>query len=145
VTVVGLDLYGQGEQIIAAIDLAGSLNAKVFLRGVPVFDPATNNLVLENVEFDVDTKNKLVKLADWLGHGKFLKAMTPYFKISINDQLLEAKKMIQQNLANNKVNDQININGTLTSFVPDKIYVTPTGVEAVLIAKGNLSLLIKGF
>jgi len=145
VTVVGLDLYGQGEQIIAAIDLAGSLNAKVFLRGVPIFDPATNNLVLENVEFDVDTKNKLVKLADWLGHGKFLKAMTPYFKISINDQLLEAKKMIQQNLANNKVNDQININGTLTSFAPNKIYVTPTGVEAVLIAKGNLSLLIKGF
>ena len=53
--------------------------------------------------------------------------------------------MIQQNLANNKVNDQININGTLTSFAPNKIYVTPTGVEAVLIAKGNLSLLIKGF
>lgn len=145
VTVAAIDIYGQGEEVIAAIDLIGSLNARVFLRGVPIFDPASNSLVLQNVEFDLDTKNKLVKMANWLAHGQFLKAMTPYFKVSINDQITEAKKMIQKNLANNQVNDQLSINGTLTSFSPDKIYVTPTGIEAVLLAKGKISLNLKGF
>jgi len=53
--------------------------------------------------------------------------------------------MIQKNLANNQVNDQLSINGTLTSFSPEKIYVTPTGIEAVLLAKGKISLNLKGF
>lgn len=145
VTVTAVEIYGQGEQMIAAVTLVGSLNAKVFLRGKPVFDPASRSLVMTELDFDLDTRNKLVKAANWLAHGQFLKAMTPYFKMPLGPQLDEAKSMIQKNLANNKINDQITLKGNLNTLEPDKIYVTPEGLEAVINAKGKLGVELKGF
>jgi len=145
ITVVDLDFYGQGDFLVVAATLTGSLNGKVFLKGKPIFDPTTNSLKMSDLDYDLDTKNKLARTADWLAHGKFLKLMEPYFSISVASQLEEAKKMIQKNLAGNQFNKNINLNGQLDQLTPEKIYLTESGIQAVISAKGKIEVRVAGF
>jgi hypothetical protein len=145
ISVTNIDMYGQGSQVICAIEMAGSLNAKVFLRGTPFFDAATNSIKFKDLDYDLDTRNKMAKVANWLFKGKFLEMMSPYFNVSIADQLAEARKQIQTNIAGNKVNDNVSIKGSLASLQPDNIYVTPEGMEAVIKASGKLEVVLSGF
>lgn len=144
ITVMDLEIYGQGEFLIVAATLAGSLNGKVFLKGKPYFDPATKSLKMNELDYDLDTKNKLVKTANWLAHGKFLKLMEPYFSISVATQLEEAKKLIEQNLAGNQFNKNINLNGQLEKLEPQAIYLTPAGIQAVILAVGKMEIKLSG-
>ncbi len=145
ISVTNIDMYGQGSQVICAIEMVGSLNAKVYLRGTPFFDAATNSIKFKDLDYDLDTRNKMAKVANWLFKGKFLEMMSPYFNVSIADQLAEARKQIQTNIAGNKVNDNVSIKGSLASLQPDNIYVTPEGMEAVIKASGKLEVLLSGF
>ena len=121
------------------------LNAKVYLRGTPFFDATTNSIKFKDLDYDLDTRNKMAKVANWLFKGKFLEMMSPYFNVSIADQLAEARKQRQTNIAGNKVNDNVIIKGSLASLQPDNIYVTPEGMEAVIKASGKLEVVLSGF
>lgn len=145
ITVQDLAIYGNGEDIAVAATLLGSLNGKVYLKGKPFYDAATTSIKLKDLDYDLDTRNKLARTADWLAHGKFLKMMEPYFNISIANQLEEGKKMIQENLAGNKVNKNINLNGKLNELTPGSITVTQEGVQAVIFAKGKIEVMVAGF
>jgi len=145
ITVLDIEIYGHGDEIIVATNLAGSLNGKVYLKGKPYYDAASTSVKIKNLDFELDTKNKLVKTANWLAHGKFLKLMEPYFAISVASQLEEGKKMIQDNLAGNKMNKNINLNGKLNELTPQSIFVTPGGIQAVILAKGKMEVLVAGF
>lgn len=140
INVLNLDIYGQGEFLVVAATLAGSLNGKVFFKGKPQFDPSTKSLVMKELDYDLDTRNKLAKTADWLAHGRFLKMMEPYFSYSLAAQLDEAKKMIQQNLAGNQWNKNINLAGNLDLLQPEAIYLTREGIQAIISAKGKLEV-----
>jgi hypothetical protein len=63
----------------------------------------------------------------------------------VASQLEEGKKMIQENLAGNKLNKNINLSGKLNELSPQNMYVTPTGIQAVISAKGKLEVLVAGF
>ena len=142
IEVLDIDIYGQDDHLIVMADLKGSLNGKVYLRGKPVYDAATRSVKIQDLDYDLDTKNKLLNMADWLAHGQFVKTMAPYFNVSLASQLDEAQKLIQQNLANNKVNQNITLNGKLNQLSPDAIYVTPSAIQTVIKAQGFMEVLV---
>lgn len=145
ITVLDIDVYGHGDDVVVATTMSGSLAGKVYLKGKPYYDPATTSIKIKDLDYDLDTKNKLAKTADWLAHGKFLSMMEPYFSISVASQLEEGKKMIQENLAGNKFNKNINLNGKLNELTPGAMFVTPNGIQAVITAKGKLDVMVAGF
>ena len=145
ITVLDIDIYGQGEEIIVATNLAGALNGKVYLKGKPFYDAPSSSIKVKDLDFELDTRSKLAKTANWLAHGKFLKMMEPYFSVSVASQLEEGKKLIQDNLAGNKMNKNINLNGKLNELTPQTIHVTPLGIQAIIQAKGKIEVLVSGF
>jgi hypothetical protein len=145
ITVVDIDIYGQGDEIIVATNLTGALNGKVYLKGKPFYDAPSTSIKIKDLDFELDTKNRLAKTANWLAHGKFLKLMEPYFSISVASQLEVGKKMIQENLAGNKMNKNINLNGKLNELTPQSILVTPLGIQAVILVKGKIEVMVAGF
>ncbi len=145
ITVNDIDVYGQGENMVVAATLSGALNGKVYLKGKPYYDAATTSIRIKDMDYDLDTRNKLAKTADWLAHGKFLKMMEPYFAFSVAPQLEEGKKQIQENLAGNKFNKNIQLAGKLNELVPGAMYVTPAGIQAVITARGKLDVQVAGF
>lgn len=145
ITVQDLDIYGQKDFMIIAATLTGSLNGKVYLKGKPVFDPATVVIKLKELDYDLETKNKLIKAADWLAHGKFIRIMEPHFSFPVSAQLNEARKLIQQNLAGNQLNKNISLQGSLDKLQPESIQLTAEGIQSIIVATGKIELKVAGW
>lgn len=145
ITVVDVDIYGQGADVVVATTLSGSLNGKVYLKGKPYYDAASTSIKVKDLDYDLDTRNRLARTADWMAHGKFLSMMEPYFSYSVAAQLEEGKKMIQENLAGNKMNRNLNLNGKLNELIPGEMAVTPNGIRAIITARGRLDVQVSGF
>jgi hypothetical protein len=145
ITVLDIEIYGHGEDVVVGTTLSGALNGKVFIKGKPYYDAASTSMKIKDLDYDLDTKDKLVKTANWLAHGKFLKMMEPYFSVSVASQLDEARKMIKENLSGDAMNKTVKLNGNLSELKPGSIFVRPNGIQAIIYAKGRLDVQVAGF
>jgi hypothetical protein len=144
VEITGIDLYGSGENLVIKAGLKGSVNGDIYLKGKPYYDAATQTLTLQKLDYDLDTKNQLVKTANWLMQGKFTRMMQEAFRIPLSSQIEQAKKVIQAGLTNNHVARGITLNGQLEDLSPQQVYLTPHSIVAVVLAKGKVDVKIEG-
>ena len=144
VEVTDLDLFGQNEYLIIKAALKGSMNGTIYLRGIPHYDPATKNLSLKDLDYDLDTRNVILKTAGWLLQGKFSAMIERNFVFPVGEQIGEAQRSIQNMLSQNNLAKGIQLNGTINEIVPDRVYLTPDNIYSVVFAKGQVSLKIEG-
>lgn len=140
ITVQNLNLYGQGDNVIIGAVVDGSIKGTIYFRGVPVYDAASSTVEITNVDFDIKTKNVLLKSADWLFKSTIIKKMTPFLKFPLEQNLTEAKDMIKKELENYKVMEGVIINGDLETLQIDGIQPTPTGMRVLVSSKGKLKM-----
>jgi hypothetical protein len=144
IQVTSIEMYGQNERLIIKAGLSGSVTGSIFLKGIPYYDPQTQKLSLKDLDYDLDTKNTIVRTAGWLLQGKFSKMMEKEMVFPVGNQIAEAKKSVQQILSNYKVTDGVQIKGTLADITPDKVYLTPKHIYSVVFAQGNVNLRVEG-
>jgi len=144
IEVTSVDIYGQNDKLVIKSGLKGSINGVVYLKGIPFYDASSRTLSLKNVDYDFDTKNVLLKTANWLLQGKFAKQIEQQFVFSVSGQVEEAQKAIRQQLTNRKVAKGVAFGGRLDNLDPDQVYLTPTSLVALIVAKGQIEVKIDG-
>jgi hypothetical protein len=144
VEVTSVEMYGQNEKLIIKAGLAGSMTGHIYLKGVPYYDPGTQQLSFKGLDYDLDTKNSIIRTANWLMQGQFARMMEKKMIFPVGEQIGDARKTIQTALANYKVVDGVLIRGTLTDIVPDKVYLTPKHIYSVVFAQGKVNLRVDG-
>jgi hypothetical protein len=144
VEVTDIDLFGQNEHLIIKAALKGSMTGSIYLRGIPHYDPVSKNLSLKNLDYDLDTRNVILKTAGWLLQGKFSAMIERSFVFPMGEQINEAQSSVQNMLSHNNLAKGITLKGTLEELVPDRVYLTPDDIYSVVFAKGKVSLRIDG-
>ncbi len=144
VTVNKVDLWGKDGKMIVALNLSGSVNGDFYLTGVPVYNPEKKEIYLDQVDFVLDSKNKLLKIGDWMAHGLILKKMTDACKFSVADQLADGEKTMTSYLNNYQPIKGVKVNGTLGQITPNKVILTPNAIVAMVIATGKVAITIDG-
>ena len=143
VKVTDIDVYGDGDKMVIKSGLAGNINGKIYFKGTPAYDPATKSVFLDNFDYDLKTKNVLISTANWFFQGKFAKNMKESLTFNIGGQIDDMKKQVQANL-NKQVSKGVTLNGSVLELTPDKVYMTPNSIIAVIKATGKLDIKIDG-
>lgn len=144
VQVTGIEMYGQNDKLVIKASLQGSINGFIYLKGTPFYDPKTQMLTLQGLDYDLDTKNSIIRTANWLLQGKFARMMESALVFPVGAQIAQTKKTVQDVLKNFKVTDGIQLKGTLTDVAPDRVYLTPKHLYSVVFADGNVALKVEG-
>lgn len=144
IQISGIEMYGQNEQLVIKASLTGSLTGNIYLKGVPYYDPATQMLSLKGLDYDLETRNTMIRTANWLLQGKFSKMMEAALVFPVGEQINTTKQMIQQLIKNYKVTEGVQLKGELTEVAPDKVYLTPKHLYSVVFAQGNMALRVEG-
>ncbi|MDF7819267.1 DUF4403 family protein [Runella sp. MFBS21] len=144
IEVTSVDIYGQNEKLIIKAGLKGSINGVIYLKGTPFYDASTKLLSLKNVDYDLNTHSVLVKTANWLLQGRFAKQIEQQFVFPVGTQVEEAQKAIRQQLTSRKVTKGVNLSGHLEGLEPDQVYLTPSAIVALIVAKGQVEVKIDG-
>lgn len=144
VTVNKVDLWGKEGRMIVALNLSGSVNGDFYLTGIPAYDAATKEIYLDQVDFVLDSKNKLLKVGNWLAHGLILKKMSDACRFSIAAQLADGEKTMAGYLNNYQPIKGVKVNGKLTGITPNKVILTPNAIVAMVVATGKVAVTIDG-
>ena len=144
VTVKDINLWGKDGKLIVETAMEGSVNGNFYLSGIPKYDAAKKEIYLDEVDFVLDSKSKLLKAGDWLVHGIILKKMEQSCRFSIADQLNEGQKTMATYLTNYQPVKGVKVNGAMTELAPNKIVLTPNAIITMVIAKGKVAISIDG-
>jgi hypothetical protein len=140
ITINEMRLYGGDGKIIVETDVTGSLNGKLYFTGVPYYDAADSTVRVKDFNFEMHTKNALLKSANWLMHASFVNMIEKRLEFPLKSNLLEARKMIQSSLANYDMGMGTTLKGRLDDLNIEGILLTRESIKASIIFKGKLTI-----
>jgi hypothetical protein len=138
VTVTDIKVYGSNNKMVIGTSLKGSINGTIYFTGKPFFDTLDNSIKIKELDFDLETKNALLKTANWLLHNKMKKMIEQNMILPIADKLEESKSLINKEIANNQLTKNILLNGSLKELDIENIFLTQESIKVAVIFKGNL-------
>jgi hypothetical protein len=142
ITINEMRLYGGDGKIIVETEVSGSLNGKLYFTGVPYYNPVDSTVRIKDFNFEMHTKNALLKSANWLMHGSFVNMIEKRMVFPLSDNIKEARKMIQTSLTNYNMGMGTTLNGKLDDLTVDGILLTRESIKASIVFKGKLTVLI---
>jgi hypothetical protein len=144
VTVTAIDLWGQKNKLVLSLGLKGSVKGMIYLTGVPYYEAKSRNIKMSETDFHLDTKNKLLKSANWLLHGTFAKKIEQYLYFEIGKELDAAKKECQSYFNNYELSKGVFLNGKLNEIETSKIFLLEDAIVTIVDVKGKASVKVEG-
>jgi hypothetical protein len=137
VRVEGVQLYGSGDKLILALRVSGGVNGTLYTTGTPVFDESRGVLKFVDLDFTVDTRNVLVRSANWMFHENVLSSLKSEAYIDLSPQLQTMRSRLAMALTR-ELGPDARLQGEVMTLRPSGVYPTAGGVEVHIIAEGSM-------
>ncbi len=72
-------------ELLITLDFGGSFNGTVYFTGKPVYNAATKRIEVEHLEYDLQTKNLLLKTAKWLFNNRIISELKKYTSFDLTN------------------------------------------------------------
>lgn len=144
ITVNQVDLWQKNNNLIIALNMSGTINGTIYLSGTPKYNPQTQEIYFENLDYVLDTKNVLHKSGSWLLNGMILRKMQENCKYKITEDIENGKKAAASFLTNYSPMTGVFINGKLENLEFEKFELTPNAIISFIKANGNVNVKING-
>lgn len=144
VKVQNVAIWHKKGKMIIALDVLGSVNGTIYLAGFPQFNDKTKEVFFDQLDYALDTKNKLVRTANWLAQGLILKKIEQTCRYSIKSNLEEAQKNMMIYLKNYSPMQGVFVNGKIEEIQFQKIQLTNQAIIAFVKVNGNVNVSVNG-
>lgn len=140
IKITDVRVYPNRQFLVTEVSMVGKVSGTIYVQGIPAFDTLNKELFLDQLDFEIDSKNKLLKSANWLVHGVFLKKMSKALRYSYAEDLIEAEKQAEAYLNHYRPSTNVEINGNLFALKPTEVVLTPNAMKWIILAKGSLAV-----
>jgi len=144
VKVQNVSIWHKNGKMILALDLLGSVNGTIYLSGFPKYNEQTKEIFFDQLSYALDTKNKLMRTANWLAQGIVLKKIEQNCRYSIKPNLEESQKNMMTYLKNYSPMQGVFINGKMEEIQFQKIQLTNQAIIAFIKINGSVNASING-
>jgi len=132
-----ISFVGMGNKVYTKVDLSKSINGTIYFIGTPAYDKEKSLIYFKDFDFDLKTKNKLFKSADWLLHGALKNKIEKEFNYSMADNLKSAKATITDLLSNYEFDNLFTLKGKLEHLDIYDIIVEESGLRIIINSSGK--------
>jgi hypothetical protein len=144
VKVQNVAIWHKKGKMIIALDILGSVNGTIYLAGFPQYNEKTKEVFFDQLDYALDTKNKLMRTANWLAQGLVLKKIEQSCRYSIKPNLEEGQKSMLTYLKNYSPMQGVFVNGKMEDIQFQKIQLTNQAIIAFIKVKGTVSVSVDG-
>lgn len=144
VKVQNVAIWHKKGKMIIALDVLGSVNGTIYLAGFPKYNEKTKEIFFDQLDYALDTKNKLMRTANWLAQGLVLKKIEQNCRYSIKPNLEEGQKSMMTYLRNYSPMQGVFVNGKMEEIQFQKIQLTNQAIIAFIKVKGTVSVSVDG-
>jgi hypothetical protein len=133
-------LYGMdNENLVIKVSFEGSEKGVFYLTGKPVFDATTKIIDLRDLDFDIKSKNTLLKTAAWLFNKRIVTELKRYSRFDLSSYVTTAITSINQQL-NREWMKGIQSNGKMDELKIVNFYPLREHLVVRSNCSGNLSV-----
>jgi len=140
VRIESVNIYGSNGKMVAETSLSGSLKGTIYFSGIPAFNTQDSTLFLKDFDFDISTKNFLVKSAAWIYQGGFRNMIAKQMVWSLAPEIKMFKKEINQQLKSYRLAEGVTLNGQVTRLMVTDIVLSQEGIKPFISAEGKLKV-----
>ncbi|MCZ2444579.1 MAG: DUF4403 family protein [Flavobacteriales bacterium] len=145
ITIIDIRVYGRAGYVFAQTELKGSFDGMVYFKGKPALDTITNNIYLQDFDYDINTKNGLYSFASWMLHSTLRKMMEKQFQYNILKDIEGAQLAINQLLNGYIYNNYFQINGVVSQLKLSDISCLDDGIQTVFRTSGESRITFLNF
>ncbi len=138
-----LDISSQADKLIVNVQLKGSYNGSINMIGKPVYNKNTNKIEVEDLEYELKTKNIFMKSIGWLFQKGIENLFEKALQFPLNENLIKAKSLLEKQLQDYEFSKNVLINGEIESIEVQDIYLVDDRIEALILANGKLRVDLK--
>ncbi len=136
-------LYGSGnEKLIIRVNFSGTDDGTLYLVGKPIYDHESKFLEIKEIDFDIKSRDALLKAADWLFNKKIVTEISRYARYDLTAYIDTAKTTINQQL-NREWIKGIESRGNITDLKLAGIYPMDKHLIIRSNCSGNLSVKVE--
>lgn len=144
ITVQKVSLWHKDGKIVIALDVLGNINGTIYLIGIPNYNSITKEIYFDQLEYVLNTKNILLKSANWLMQSTILSKIQENCRYSIKGNLEEGKQSLKPYLTNYSPMKGVFVNGTLNDFEFEKVELTDKAIIAFITTSGKIKIKVDG-
>lgn len=144
ITVKNVSIWHKNGKMVIALDVLGSINGTLYLAGFPKFNDEKKEIYFDNLDYVLDTKNRIIRTANWLAGGYILKKIQENCTYSIKPNLEEGKKTILNYLNNYSPISGVYVNGKMEDIKFQKIELTNNAILAFVKINGEIKITVDG-
>ena len=144
VKVQKVDIWHQKGKMVIALDVLGTVNGTIYLTGFPQYNEQTKEVYFDQLDYALDTKNKLMRTANWLAQGLILRKIQESCRYSIVSNLEEGKQNMMAYLKNYSPMPGVFVNGKMDDIQFQKIQLTNKAIIAFIKINGTVKVAVDG-
>ena len=144
VKVQNVAIWHKDGKMVIALDLLGSVNGTIYLAGFPEYNDLTKEIFFDKLDYALDTKNKLMRTANWLAQGLILRKIQESCRYSIKPNLEEGKQSMTSYLKNYSPMPGVFVNGKMEDIQFEKIQLTNQAIIAFIKVNGTVNVSVDG-
>ncbi|MFM7764824.1 MAG: DUF4403 family protein, partial [Sphingomonadales bacterium] len=141
IKVTYIKLFPAKEKLGVEVGFTGSNKGVFYLLSVPEFNAKTSKLSLKQVEYDISTKNVLIKSAKWLLDETIRKKLEEQMVFDVSDLVKLTRESINASL-NQKMDYGVRLQGSLQDLDIKDYVIQPEALLLRSLTKGNLQVFV---
>ena len=131
-----------GGRLALTVDFTGDANGTLRFVGAPRYDAARGRIVVPDLEYDLDTDNRLVDAVAWIRSDALRALFREKAELPVAPVLERGRALLTKGL-NRTVGGAMTLSATVDSVAVDGVYVTAPGVMVRASAAGNARVSVR--
>ena len=144
IKVEDVTIWHKSSKMVIALALSGSINGTIYLAGFPKYNADKKEIYFDGLDYVLDTKNKLMRTANWLAQGIILRKIQESCRYSIQPNLDEGKKTMLNYLNNYSPMPGVFVNGKMDDIQFQKIELSQNAIIAFVKVNGEINISVDG-
>ncbi|WP_295541516.1 DUF4403 family protein [uncultured Pseudacidovorax sp.] len=146
-----IEVFPDGERLLVKAGFTGrvgslpfdDIKGDLYLRGTPRYSNADRTLWVENLEFDVATKNLFVKAASVLANPILTRELEKALRFDLSAKLDPIIEKAKAGVSGLDVGKGVKLNAQANLVELDHVHIGPTAMAVGLNLKGNANIVLE--
>lgn len=140
ITILDINLFGSNGNLAAEAAVQGSISGNLYFTGKPYYDASDSTVKVKDFDFDMKTRNLLLKTANWVSHSGMAGLIGSKLEFPAGERLKESKELVSGNLRQKKVMDNLIIDGRIDRMEVDTLYLSKESIRIGMLFTGKLAV-----
>jgi hypothetical protein len=140
ITVKSFNLKGEAGRLAINMTATGDFDGEMTILAKPVFNPQSNTLTFEDVDFDTRNAGLMISAGSWLFSSSIQKTIKTKLDAAIVEQMEKARLKASAALSSIHVAEHLNLTGAVSSLSLGEATVLNDRLAVDVIAQGETSV-----